>query len=198
MCRYTAGASPLPTDSSSADMFRAASHQLRASGYDHYEISNYAKPGCVSRHNRVYWENKPYLAFGNAAASHINSRRYSRPKDLQLYGKWVQQFETNANWAVATESETVDSAVTGDDPGAALESIMLGLRLQEGVDLSQLQQQQGKQWVAKVLSGASHALDAGLAVVTADNRLALTDPEGMLVSNDIISSIFCELGETGE
>jgi coproporphyrinogen III oxidase-like Fe-S oxidoreductase len=184
-------------------MFRAASHMLRASGYDHYEISNYAKPGCVSRHNRVYWENKPYLAFGNAAASHINSRRYSRPKDLQLYGKWVQQFEANGNWAVATESETVnsetvDSSVTDDDPGAALESIMLGLRLREGVDLSQLQQQQGTAWVSKVLSGASHALGAGLAVVTADTRLALTDPEGMLVSNDIISSIFCELGETGE
>ena len=154
----------------------------------------------------MYWENKPYLAFGNAAASHINSRRYSRPKDLQLYGKWVQQFEANGNWAVATESETaesetvnsetVDTAVT--DPGAALESIMLGLRLREGVDLSRLQQQQGKQWVARVLSGVSHAVSAGLAVIGDDNRLALSDPEGMLVSNDIISSIFCELGETGE
>ncbi len=62
--QYSPGSSPLPSDETTAEMYRMAQRLLTAAGYDHYEISNYAKPGYQCRHNRVYWENRSFYGFG--------------------------------------------------------------------------------------------------------------------------------------
>ena len=62
--QYKPGMQPLPSDEVTADMYRTAQQHLTAAGYDHYEISNYAKPGYQCRHNRVYWENRSFYGFG--------------------------------------------------------------------------------------------------------------------------------------
>ncbi|HCF27176.1 MAG TPA: coproporphyrinogen III oxidase, partial [Cyanobacteria bacterium UBA11049] len=67
--QYTPGADPLPSDEQTADMYRLAQQTLTRAGFQHYEVSNYAKPGYQCRHNRVYWENRPYYGFGMGAAS---------------------------------------------------------------------------------------------------------------------------------
>ncbi|KAG5190763.1 oxygen-independent coproporphyrinogen III oxidase [Tribonema minus] len=186
-----AGAAPFPEESEGAGMFRDASAVLGGAFYDHYEISNYARPGHQSAHNRAYWENRHYLAFGNGAASHVARARFSRPRRLQEYEAWVEQLESSNDWASATGGEPMDSE------SAAIEGLMLGLRLSEGVDLDKLREEVGAEWVERVLRGAREGVEGGLARVEG-GRLALTNPEGMLMSNSVISGIFAELGETGE
>eukprot|EP00959_Pyramimonas_sp_CCMP1952_P305098 6385266-Pyramimonas_sp.AAC.1 len=56
--------------------------------YTHYEVSNYARPGFECAHNRVYWRNQPYHAFGMAAASYVGGVRFTRPKGIGSYTKW--------------------------------------------------------------------------------------------------------------
>lgn len=56
------------------------------------QISNYAKPGHESCHNRVYWRCQPYYAFGLGAASYTRGRRFSRPRDMAAYERWVRQY----------------------------------------------------------------------------------------------------------
>lgn len=88
--RYQPGCQPLPTDELTAQMYRLARQTLTSAGYEHYEISNYARPGYQCRHNRVYWENRPYYGFGMGATSYVQRQRYSRPRQRQTYYQWVE------------------------------------------------------------------------------------------------------------
>lgn len=67
------------------EMYATASATLRAAGYEHYELSNYALPGHRCRHNMVYWSGAPFHAFGLGAASYISGRRVSRPRQMKAY-----------------------------------------------------------------------------------------------------------------
>jgi putative oxygen-independent coproporphyrinogen III oxidase len=93
--QYEPGERPLPSDEHTAAMYRLASKALHQAGYDHYEISNYAKPGHQCRHNRVYWENRPYYGFGMGAASFTQNQRFARPRTRAKYYAWVEQYEQN-------------------------------------------------------------------------------------------------------
>lgn len=77
-----------------------------------FQISNYARPGFQSRHNRAYWENVPFLAFGNGAASYVDGRRFSRPRGLADYGQWVNKL-AEEGWAKATATATDALPVCG-------------------------------------------------------------------------------------
>src|SRR5512143_3743458 len=70
------GKYPRPDDDLAADMYMLAEEALGASGYDHYEISNWARRGLGSRHNLTYWHNEPYLGFGAGAHSFFQRARY--------------------------------------------------------------------------------------------------------------------------
>lgn len=76
------------------------------------QISNYARPGFQSRHNRAYWENVPFLAFGNGAASFVDGNRFSRPRGLPEYGQWVNKL-VEEGWAEATGALAAVPAVAG-------------------------------------------------------------------------------------
>lgn len=68
---YRPGVAPLPDEDTAADMLRLASTLLTASGYEHYEISNFARPGHRSRHNATYWAGDAYYGFGMGATSYL-------------------------------------------------------------------------------------------------------------------------------
>ena len=74
--RYHAGL--VPTDDTIARMYETAIESLAAAGLPQYEISNFARPGCESRHNLRYWQRRPYLGLGLDASSMLRESRAHR------------------------------------------------------------------------------------------------------------------------
>ncbi|MBW4532815.1 MAG: radical SAM family heme chaperone HemW [Pleurocapsa minor HA4230-MV1] len=175
--QYQPGETPLPNDDDTAEMYRLTQQTLTAAGYEHYEISNYAQSNYQCRHNRVYWENKPYYGFGMGAASYVAGQRFSRPRTRREYYAWL-------------EAGAVIDAPEISSTDYLLETLMLGLRLASGVDLDQFSPQVQK----AILSVVKPYLKQGWIEITArDDRsakLRLSDPEGFLFSNTILATLF--------
>lgn len=123
--RFGARGVPLPDEDAQAEMYLAAREMLSAAGYEHYEISNFARPGFRSTHNVLYWLNREYLGLGPAAHSHIGRRRWANAARLDRY-----RALTAAGLPPVEETEelTVEREMS--------DTIILGLRLLEGVDLA--------------------------------------------------------------
>jgi len=106
-----------------ADMMLAGRDFLRARGFVHYEISNFARPGYESKHNRLYWQNREYLGFGPSAASFIGRRRFANIADIEGYCHRLKQ----GMLATASCEKLTKSLEMA-------ETMILGLRmLEEGV-----------------------------------------------------------------
>jgi putative oxygen-independent coproporphyrinogen III oxidase len=180
---YKPGDRPLPTDESTVEMYKIGQQVLTSAGFDHYEISNYALPGHQCRHNRVYWENRPYYGFGMGAASYVEGKRFSRPRKTQEYYNWVEDFIKNDGF--------INYPIT-KDKDILLETLMLGLRLAEGLDLSIFIEKFGKETWLKVLKYLQIYSDKKWVEVK-DGRVRLTDPEGFLFSNVVLGKLFQEL-----
>ena len=178
--QYHPGKAPLPSDKDTAAMYQITQQMLTNSGYQHYEISNYAQPGYQCLHNKVYWQNKFYYGFGMSAASYVAGKRYTRPRTRKKYYSWVK------------EGAVIDVAeITKRD--RLLESLMLGLRLAEGVSLLNISREFGQQTLTIILSGLQSYLEQNLVTITTynqDQRLKLTDPQGFLLSNSILATLF--------
>ncbi|AFY94593.1 putative oxygen-independent coproporphyrinogen III oxidase [Chamaesiphon minutus PCC 6605] len=181
--QYQPGDKPLPSDETTAQMYRTAQQILSGAGYAHYEISNYAKPGYQCRHNLTYWQNLPYYAFGMGAASNLENYRFTRPRKTQEYYQWIAD---GCNWRV--------------DPTPAadrfLETLMLGLRLSRGVSLKALESEFGIEPVNNLLKCLQRYQDRGwveiVSVNDRDRYLRLSDPEGLLFSNVVLTEIFSQ------
>ena len=204
---YAPGVFPLPSDADAAAMYRMAAEVLTSpsdqgeggGGFEHYEVSNYAKPGKRSRHNQLYWRCEQTLGFGMGAASFLGHRRFTRPGKLSAYTAWLERLAVDGLSAAtvpekdedADEDENEDE---GDAPSAPdiLEVVMLALRTADGLCLGRLRDDYGAGAEEQVLAAVAPFVDRGLvSVVNATVRLV--DPDGFLVSNDIISSVFVEL-----
>jgi oxygen-independent coproporphyrinogen-3 oxidase len=194
--QYQPGKKPLPSDEETAKMYQLASEKLRHAGYLHYEISNYAQSNYQCQHNRVYWENRPYYAFGMGAASYVKGVRFTRPRTRKLYYQWVE------NGCPINEPKLSPNDIL-------LEQLMLGLRLAEGVDIPNilsikpdkkqevltkiyqaLQPYLAQNWLEisdqdQLISNGEH-----LKYLPSQGKLRLKDPEGFLFSNTILASLF--------
>jgi oxygen-independent coproporphyrinogen-3 oxidase len=181
--QYQLGETPLPTDEVTTQMYLLTQQTLTSYGYKHYEISNYARLGYQCRHNKVYWENKPYYGFGMSAASYVNHQRFNRPRTRQAYYDWVQK------------GAIIDvSPLSNND--YLLETLMLGLRLAEGINLAAISQTFGEQTKANIITCLKPYLKQNLVAIDnniTEPRLRLTDPEGFLLSNTILATLFQKL-----
>ncbi len=177
---YKPGDSPLPTDEATVKMYQMGQQVLTDAGYEHYEISNYAQPGHQCRHNRVYWENRPYYGFGMGAASYVEGKRFTRPRKTREYYQWVQA------------GGVIDCDVTPPKE-VLLETLMLGLRLAEGVNLAALAEAFGEKKVEEICRCLQPYVDKGWVEV-GGGRLRLIDPQGFLFSNVVLAELFEKLG----
>jgi putative oxygen-independent coproporphyrinogen III oxidase len=192
--QYQPGETPLPNDEDTAEMYRLTQQTLTAAGYEHYEISNYAQSGYQCRHNRVYWENRPYYGFGMGAASYVAGQRFSRPPTRREYYAWL-------------EGGAVVDAPEISPTDYLLETLMLGLRLAEGITLDQFSlqiQQTILSCIQPYFKGGLIEItrkDGGLinrlsnlgdydAVNNEFSKLRLNDPKGFLFSNTILADLF--------
>lgn len=116
------GRVPLPAPEAQADQYARLHERLEAGGHAAYETSNFARPGAEARHNLVYWLRRPYAGLGPSAHGLLGGRRYGNVRDL---APWARRLAGGA--AAEAESEAHDPAA------AALEVVMLGLRLCSGL-----------------------------------------------------------------
>jgi oxygen-independent coproporphyrinogen-3 oxidase len=121
-------ASAVPSDDSMAESYDLARTILADAGYEHYEISNFAKPGFASKHNRKYWRREPYLGFGAGAHSFSTIQRWANAYDAAQY---VQ--------SIAAGKLPIEQLETISSSQALEEEIFLGLRQLAGIDLAHLQ-----------------------------------------------------------
>lgn len=130
------GKLPLAEDDAVCDAFLAIERALEARGLEHYEVSNYAKPGEASRHNLGYWRGAPYLGLGSAAYGFLRTADGGlRYRNLLDPGRYVAGTKGLAA-GVPREGDGVTlNAEPLDRETLLRERIMLGLRLDEGVDL---------------------------------------------------------------
>lgn len=112
----------LPSDDEQADMYLYMTDILARYGYSQYEISNFARPGCESKHNLKYWRLDDYMGFGPGAHSCVANVRYSYLRDIAKYIDAV-----NGGGSVIDEYETIDKLER------AAEYIMLGMRTTRGI-----------------------------------------------------------------
>lgn len=178
---YKPGDHPLPTDETTVKMYQMGQKTLTDAGYEHYEISNYAQPGHQCQHNRVYWQNRPYYGFGMGAASYIQGKRFTRPRKTQEYYQWLK------NGAV------IDCEIT-PRADVLLETLMLGLRLAEGVSLNSLATNFGNHQVERIESCLQPYFAQGWVKIVGD-RLRFSDPDGFIFSNVMLAKLFEKLGE---
>lgn len=120
--RYEKGELEPAAEELDREMYHWAVDYLAENGYEQYEISNFAKKGRQSRHNRIYWQAEEYLGMGLGAHSYMEGERFHNPYDLQTY--------IAADGAVSLLKEEVET-ITEED--ALAEFMFLGLRLTEGV-----------------------------------------------------------------
>ncbi len=164
----------IPADEDCLAFYLTAVERLAAAGYAQYEISNFARPGRESRHNRKYWTGAPYLGFGPGAHSFDGGVRWAWERDTAAYTAGVRRVSERV---VLTPRDRLE------------EHIMLSLRTAAGLDPASLPE--------PVRAGAGRVfakyLPHGLARETG-GRLQLT-PRGMFVSNAIISEIFAVIPE---
>ncbi|MEM6521309.1 MAG: radical SAM family heme chaperone HemW [Cyanobacteria bacterium P01_C01_bin.70] len=186
--RYTAGAAPLPTDEQTSEMYRLAQATLTQAGYDHYEISNYAKPGYQCQHNRIYWENRPFYGFGMGAASYTLGKRFQRPRTTRDYYDWLTSYEA------AGGKLTIEPVTLGD---RWLDRLMMGLRLAEGIPVAALTQEFGTARVAQLRRCVQPYQRQGWVKIDEGqaSTIKFTDPEGFLFSNVVLVKLFETFGD---
>ena len=152
-------------------MYYTLIDRLEAAGFEHYEISNFAKPGYRSRHNSSYWNGTPYIGLGAAAHSFDGKTRSWNISDLQEYINGMEHSER------LYESETLDGDTRYND------QVTVALRTREGLDLTKLSEQQR----AYCLRSARRYIDDGLLRLDSD-RLSLTR-RGLFVSDMVMADL---------
>jgi oxygen-independent coproporphyrinogen-3 oxidase len=162
--RYSAGA--VPSEDEMAEFYELAQAELRAAGYHHYEISNWAKPGFESKHNLKYWRRKAYLGFGAGAHSFSGTERWANAHDAAEY---VKAMESGRMPIEQHEKVTRE--------GALEEELFLGLRQLDGIDLAEIEREYGVSLAGRFdpLASAGFVERAGNVVKLSADRLSVSN-----------------------
>lgn len=168
----------MPDADLAADMYELAVEMLRAAGFAHYEISNFAKHGYESRHNKTYWLNEPYLGFGASAHSSRHDER----------GEYVRYENVRSPRAYLEKLETRDSAVASREKISRAmqmaETMFLGLRLAEGVTWARFRERFDADAREVYRETIEFFAQSEFARVDGE-RICLTE-KGMLLSNQLL------------
>lgn len=170
------GKAPLPDDDLAADMVLWAEQELERRGLARYEVANWARGTARrSRHNLVYWHNAPYLGFGAGAHSSFGGRRFWNVAHPREYARRVAAGET-----AVVEAETIGRAL---EMG---ETMMLGLRLTEGVAFTRFRDRFGDD-LREVYARELSELAQQSLIEMDDQRVRLTR-QGWLLGNRVFGA----------
>ena len=131
MNRMRRGKLPLPKEEVEAEMFEYIIAELERAGFEHYEISNFSKPGFESRHNLMYWDNAEYYGIGAGASGYVNGVRYKNHGPIRHYLKAVEEGNARINEEHLSLREQME------------EEMFLGLRKKTGVSKARFEEKFG-------------------------------------------------------
>lgn len=171
----------LPDDDLQADMYLWTVEELERRGYEQYEISNFARPGFLSRHNMKYWTLEEYAGFGPGAHSDFGGVRYAFVRDLSAYCAGVE-----GGGEILSESEAID------DRERDREYLMLGLRTAAGISRKVFENRCRMPFAP--IDGVLARLEGAGYTKRQGDGWRLT-PKGFLVSNQIIGQVLDALSE---
>jgi oxygen-independent coproporphyrinogen-3 oxidase len=154
------------------DMYLMAIDRLKASGFDHYEVSNFARPGCRSRHNEAYWLADGYYAAGPGAARYVAGIRETNHRSTTTYLKRIRQGDS----PVALREKL-------DARQRAHEQLVFGLRRLEGIQRQAFAARSGMELDA--VAGPAIAQLVELGMLTDDGHRIRLTRAGLLVSDAI-------------
>ena len=195
------GRLPEPDPDLAADMYDHARAALAAAGYHHYEISNWTRPGLESEHNLAYWRNLQWVGVGPGAHSSLrvgavgsacrfwtirSPREYAR-----LAREWEESVAKAGAWSAVTDGRiaavpTVDGSEVSDEATTAAETMFLGLRLLDGMDVAAASARIGIDLLARYERELAELTADGLLVWDGDSRLRLAE-EAYLVANQVFT-----------
>ncbi len=171
--RYRAGKLPgLPDDDFGADLYQLTQELCGAAGMRAYEVSNHAKDGAESRHNKIYWQYGDYLGIGPGAHGRltVNGKRYAT-EHTRAPGHWLDG-----------DRECVREPLTQTEQ--AEEFLMMGLRLRDGIDRNRYRALAGRDLPQHAVSELE---DQGLLDVSED-RITITN-QGFILINEILRQL---------
>lgn len=169
---HVRGKLALPGDEEELAMYKFAMAFLSDHGYQHYEIANWASPGKQSHHNRIYWLNGEWLGLGPGAHSQWNGMRFANVRLPEDYAA-----------RVASGQLPIESYATVNTCTAQEDTVILGLRLREGVDASDFAHRFGVAVTDVFRDEIRRVLDLGVAEWHG-NHLRLTE-QGLYLSNQV-------------
>ena len=162
----------LPNEDVERQMYYCIKNELKKAGYEHYEISNFAKPGYQSKHNNSYWEGQDYLGFGAGASSLYENTRYSNEINIQ---KYINKILNNEK-VFEIEEEL-------DEKARLSETMILGLRKLNGVSKIDVKEKFGYD-IEEVYSSEITKLLRLELLIQEEDRIRLTD-KGLDLANQV-------------
>ncbi|MCI0666343.1 MAG: radical SAM family heme chaperone HemW [Acidobacteria bacterium] len=162
-------------DELTVEMYFMLMDEAEKEGYEHYEISNWARPGFASKHNLKYWTDAPYWAFGVSAAGYDGRSRWSNTRNINEYLERIDR-----GCSPVAESVDLDS----DDRQS--ENLFLRLRLKEGVNLREHRERFGVDVADRYQAELSRLRDADLIELVEDHLVI--SRKGKVLANEVFAA----------
>lgn len=162
-------------DDLTVEMYFALVDEAERRGFEHYEISNWARPGSESRHNLKYWTGAPYWAFGVSAAGYDGRERWSNTRNIHEYLTRIESGQS-----------TLVERIELDDDDRQSENLFLRLRLKDGVDLDEHSRRFGVNALERYRDEIERLREAGL-VELGENRLKISRA-GAVLANEVFAA----------
>jgi oxygen-independent coproporphyrinogen-3 oxidase len=157
-------------------MYEAAIDRLEAAGFEHYEVSNFARPGCRCRHNEAYWECRPWEGFGPGAARFDGRTRTTNHRSTTT---WIRRMLAGADATGDVDAMSPEEA--------ARERLVVGLRRRDGVGRDAFRDASGCDLDAVAGGAIGRWVEAGLALD--DGRTVRLTRAGLLVSDTLWADV---------
>ena len=178
MNRMRRGKLPLPKEELEAEMFEYIIDELEKAGFEHYEISNFSKPGFESRHNLVYWDNAEYYGLGAGASGYVDGIRYKNHGPIRHYLEAVEAGKARITEEHLTLEEKME------------EELFLGLRKKSGVSKARFEEKFGVSFDQRYGQVVASLTEQGL-LVPDDKQVRMTK-RGLFLGDTVAEKFILE------
>lgn len=178
MNKMRRGKLDLPTEDLEAEMFDYIISEVEAQGFEHYEISNFTKPGFESRHNLMYWDNAEYYGVGAGASGYLDGIRYRNRGPIQHYLKGVAEGNVRLSEEVLTKEEMME------------EELFLGLRKRTGVSIKHFEEKFGLSFSDRYGEVVAELQEQGLLVP--DKNIVRMTKKGLFLGDNVAEKFILE------